>query len=549
MEHIGYLTAGIELLGGLGLFLIGMVMLTDGLKLAAGAALQSMLANWTSTRRRAFATGFALTAVVQSSSAVTVATIGFVNAGILTLTNSLWVVFGSNVGTTTTAWIVALVGLKLKIEVLALPLIGIGALLQLFSGSASMRSRGQALAGFGLLFLGLRTLQGAFAGIEAGVDLSALASGGVTTVLAMLMIGLVLTALMQSSSASMALILTAVDSGVLPPMAGAAGVIGANVGTTVTAVLASLAATSNARRVAVAHVLFNLLTAAAALILLVPFVSGLMWLQAQLGLAPGGATLLALFHTTFNLLGVALMIPAEPSLTRLVGRLFRRREEELARPVHLDRNIASIPELAGQAMARELLRLAKAIGPAATAREQQRALAQLRAAIDDFISDASRQPLTAEVANVLQRGFQASYHLGNCLDYLHVLPALATLAAHWPEQHRTAVAQLCDRARQLLTVGGEANLEGFEEAYVRLRDELMIAGRTGGLPLRQLEDALRELNGLRRLVREYDKARQVLVAIAPDQLANNDEPATEEPPSAEAPDPATGEPSPTQPGR
>lgn len=545
MDPISYVTAGIELLGGLGLFLIGMVMLTDGLKLAAGAALESLLANWTSSRRRAFASGFALTAVVQSSSAVTVAAIGFVNAGILTLANSLWVVFGSNVGTTMTAWIVALVGLRLKVEVLALPLIGIGALVQLLSSGAPMRARGQALAGFGLLFLGLRTMQGAFAGIESGIDLSTLVTGGITTALAMLLIGLVLTALMQSSSASMALILTAVDSGVLPPMAGAAGVIGANVGTTVTALLASVGATSNARRVALAHVLFNLQTAVVALILLVPFVSGLLWLQGRLGLTGGGATLLALFHTTFNLLGVALMIPTEPALTRLLGRLFRRREEELARPIYLDRNIAAIGELASQAMTRELLRLAEAIAPAATAREQQHALVQLRAAIDDFISDASRQELTAEVADVLQHGFQASYHLGNCLDYLHVLPALQTLAAHWPERHRIAVTGLCDRARQLLAVNVKIDMEGFENAYVRLRDELMNGGRTGTLPLRQLEDALRDLNGLRRLVREFDKARRLLATTTAGRPADPDELATDEMPTSESsaqttPDPPPG---------
>ena len=146
--------------------------MTEGLKQSGGKALNTILQSWTSTRLRAFATGFAATALVQSSSAVTVSVIGFVNAGMLNLAQSMWVVFGSNVGTTMTAWIVALIGLKIKIDIVALPAIGLGAIAHLFGKSIRWRALGGAISGLGLVFFGLSLMQNAFTGIADQVDLA-----------------------------------------------------------------------------------------------------------------------------------------------------------------------------------------------------------------------------------------------------------------------------------------------------------------------------------------------------------------------------------------
>ncbi|MDZ4130454.1 MAG: Na/Pi symporter, partial [Hydrogenophaga sp.] len=151
--------------GGLGLFLLGMGMMTDGLKLAAGPALHRILAGATRTRMHALGSGLMVTSLVQSSSAVTVAAIGFVNAGLLSLGPALWVLFGANVGTSMTGWIVALVGLKFKVEMLAMPLVGLGALLRLTGEGRRSGAIGTALAGFGLLFMGIALLQQAFASL------------------------------------------------------------------------------------------------------------------------------------------------------------------------------------------------------------------------------------------------------------------------------------------------------------------------------------------------------------------------------------------------
>ncbi len=248
------------LFGGLGLFLLGMRLMTKGMRNAAGPALRQILGQWTKTPLRGLFSGFMITALVQSSSAITVAVIGFVNAGLMTMAQSIGVIFGSNIGTTITGWIVAAVGVSVKVKALALPLVGLGALLRLTSGNSRRKYLGDALTGFGIFFLGIEILQSTFHSVENSIDLSALNFGGITGLIVFVGIGFILTLLMQSSSAAMALVLTAAMSGVLTLESAAAAVIGTNIGTTTTAVLSVIGATYNAKKVAAAHIIFNLTT-------------------------------------------------------------------------------------------------------------------------------------------------------------------------------------------------------------------------------------------------------------------------------------------------
>jgi len=349
------LTAG-TFVGGLGLFLLAVSMITDGLKLAAGEALREILARSTRTPLRGVASGILLTAVVQSSSAVTVATIGFVNAGLLTLIQSLGIVYGANIGTTMTGWLVALVGFNFKIEAFALPLVGVGMLARLTGSGRRFGALGEALAGFGLFFIGVDVLQGAFQNFADDVDVATFAPQGGLGLLLYVGLGFLMTVATQSSSAAIAITLTAATGGVLGFDAAAATVIGANVGTTSTAAFAVLGATANARRVAAAHVVFNLLTGTVALILL----PGMIWAVrtggAAMGLADVPAVSLALFHTSFNLLGVALMWPLTGRLSVFLSRRFTSRAEMLAKPAYLDRNVMATPSLAIDALRLELAR-------------------------------------------------------------------------------------------------------------------------------------------------------------------------------------------------
>ena len=165
-------------LGGIGLFLLGMRLMTDGLKVTAGAMLREFLTRWTRTRFRGLMSGILITGIVQSSSAVTVAAIGFVNAGVLTLGQAMWVIFGSNVGTTMTGWIVALVGFDVRIEAFALPLLGAGMFLSLTGAATRRGALGEAIAGFGVFFLGIATLKATFAGLDGSIDLAGFVGDG-----------------------------------------------------------------------------------------------------------------------------------------------------------------------------------------------------------------------------------------------------------------------------------------------------------------------------------------------------------------------------------
>ena len=344
-----------SIIGGLGLFLLAIGMMTDGLKLAAGNALRTLLAKWSKTPFRGVVSGAAMTALVQSSSAVTVASLGFVNAGLLSMRHALGIVYGANIGTTMTGWLVAMVGFKLNIQAVALPMIGVGMILKLLKPNSRLASVGIAIAGFGLFFVGIDSLKTAFEGIVSTFDLSQFKAEGVEGFLMYLVIGFVMTVLTQSSSASIALTITAATSGMVGIYAAGAMVIGANIGTTSTAMFASIGATSSAKRVAAAQVVFNVATAVVAALIL-PLLFGLIhWITAVAEIDADPGITLAIFHTLFNLLGMALIFPLNDRLARFLEQRFVSLEEEASKPKHLDKNIAQTPDLAVNALILELL--------------------------------------------------------------------------------------------------------------------------------------------------------------------------------------------------
>lgn len=525
--------ASTQFLGGLGLFLLGMWLLTEGLKLAGGNALERILSSWTVTPARSFFSGFTLTAVVQSSSAVTVSVIGFINAGLLDLSRALWIVFGSNVGTSMTAWIVALIGFKFNIEVLALPAVGIGAILHLFAGNIRGRSLGGAMAGLGLLFLGLQNLQGAFANIDQVVDLSILSGGGLLNVLLMVLIGLFLTATMQSSSAALAVVLTAVSAGLLPLSAGAAAVIGANIGTTVTALIAVLKATANAKRVAMGHVLFNVITAIVALALLSPFLMLINWVQESLNLEPNPAISLALFHTSFNLLGVLLMLPLESRLTRWLSGLFTAREKVLSIPHHLDKNILSLPDLALNATLLDQQRLLSEMAPVLmksdqeglSLEEREKAIKALIASVNEYVVQCSQQPLPESIASSFHDVIRANIYLTNSLTALREAAALFQRLPALSEPQRKAVTALFESSNQLIEKSTvqqidptaakqlKTALSDFKKNIRATRQFFVEELRRQQITPALLDAYLRQLNALYSMTKEYFKAARLIATL------------------------------------
>jgi phosphate:Na+ symporter len=521
-------TAFASAAGGLALFLLAMGMMTDGLKVAAGGALRQLLERWTSSTLRGVATGILVTGVVQSSSAVTVATIGFVNAGVLTLRQALGVVYGTNVGTTMTGWLVSLVGFGLKIEAFALPILAVGVALRVGVQTPRWRGLGEALAGFGLFFLGLSLLKEAFAGVAAQ-DATTTHGGP----LAYFGVGVLATVLTQSSSAALALVLSAAASGIVATDAAAAAVIGANLGTTSTALLAVLRATPNARRLALAHVLFNVATAVVAFALL-PLLLGLTTMLTVVLKAEGSpAAALALFHTAFNVLGVLLMLPLTPRLSAFLQRRFRSREDDLARPQHLDATLTATAALATAAAREELARMRRLVASLAKAalsatppqpgELERRAIAirSLGAAIAEFVGNARPEPMTREAADELARALRIALGLD---EAAHLAPEVSALRAdpNWRAAVGDAETVLCEaavRCARLAERAGKneqhdtervAALEQFEGAYEQAKEALLAATVARRVGIDTAGVLLDRLSRTRRMVEQLVKADRLL---------------------------------------
>jgi len=341
---------GFKLLGGIGLFLMGMVLLTDGLKAFAGEALRRALVRFTGTPLKAFSSGALVTLMVQSSSATTVTLIGFVSAGLISFPQAVGVVFGASLGTTGTGWIVSVLGLKVNLGYYALPLVGIGALMKLL-GRGRGRALGLALAGFGLIFIGIETLQDGMRGLSGVFNLAALPASGILGHALAMAIGIAMTLIMQSSSAAAATVLTALHTGAVNFEQAAALVIGAAIGTTVTGALAAIGGSVPAKRTALAHVLFNLATGLIAILLLPLLLWGIGLAQRHLGLDPGAMSLAA-FHTLFIAFGVALFLPLVERFARWIERILPDKGQALTR--HLDDTLLQAPAVALEASRRTL---------------------------------------------------------------------------------------------------------------------------------------------------------------------------------------------------
>ena len=508
---------GVAVLGGVGLFLLGMWLITEGLKVAAGASLEHLLSRWTRSRLRGLLSGTLLTALVQSSSAVTVAALGFVNSGLLRFERAVWVIFGSNLGTTLTAWVVALVGVKFQIDVLALPLVGVGALLRVFAPADRYRNLGMALAGFGVLFMGIDVLSGGFENLGARFPLPTDGAALVWLVLA----GIVLTSLMQSSSATVALVLTALAGGMLGFREAAAMVIGANVGTTSTALIATLGATANARRLAVAHVLFNLLTGLMAVVLFGLLLEVVELLAGGLRLESDPAAKLALFHTCFNILGVLLMWPIEPAMSRFLLRRFRERQSSKEKLQFLDRNLVSLPDAARAALAQEMERLLVqypvAMSTLPGADDKRLAHVAIRdrllEQIGDFLADVGRQHLSDGQITVFQMGWRLQGNLLNMDDTLERLNSLGrALQRHddWPRVEAILCDWFASAGRQMdeewKAGDGSAGTDALLHRYEQAKHGLLTTAMSGNLSRTSLDLALQSLSQGRWMLEQWQRA-------------------------------------------
>ena len=334
---MGIISVLLNILGGLCLFLYGMKVMSEAIQQGAGERLRRALNFMTMNRFAGVLTGFVVTGIVQSSSAVTVMVVSFVNAGLLTLTQSIGVIMGANIGTTVTAWIVSLVGFSLQLSALALPAVGIGFVFRIMKWKH--RTLGEMILGFGLLFLGLDFLTKSMPGIGDSFNfITSISNRGFLSVLIGMGAGLVMTLLLHSSSASTAIMLTMAYNGMVSYEMTAAMVLGANIGTTIDAALAAIGTKTAAKQAALVHVLFNIIGTCWALPLIRPLLALVDFVTpgTMTGMIhdPSVPTHLAMLHTIFNSINTILFLPFVKQFAALVSFLIKGRKEEEPQSEH-----------------------------------------------------------------------------------------------------------------------------------------------------------------------------------------------------------------------
>ena len=359
----------LQLIGALGFFIYGMKIMSEGIQKIAGNKMRQFLGAMTSNRFAGVFTGFTTTALIQSSSATTVMIVSFVNAGLLTLRQSIGVIMGANIGTTITAWIITILGFKIKMDVLALPIIAFGLPL-MFSSNNKYKALSEFLIGFALLFLGLDALKGAVPDISNNPEilhfLEEWTSMGILSTLLFVGIGTIVTVVVQSSSAAMALTLVLCADGIIPFEAAAAMVLGENIGTTITANLAAMVGNIHAKRTARAHLIFNLFGVIWMVVAFNGVTAGIdkymvaSGAQSPFVTAAAIPAALSIFHTVFNIANAVFLIGLVDFIARTVTKMVPSKgDDEEFRLEYIDTGIMLTPELSIMEAKKEVAKFGK----------------------------------------------------------------------------------------------------------------------------------------------------------------------------------------------
>lgn len=360
----------LEIVGALGLFLFGMKSMSDGLQKLAGDKMRTILSKMTSNRFSGVLTGLGVTTLIQSSSATTVMVVSFVNAGLLTLTGAIAVIMGANIGTTVTAWIISLLGFKFSISVIIFPVIAIATPFMFIKGKEAL---GEFLIGFALLFMGLEALQAGMPDFKQPEYapvlefISSMSDYGYLSYLLFVLIGSIMTVIIQSSSAMMAVTLVMCAQGLIGFEVAAALVLGENIGTTITANISALMANSTAKRAALAHLVFNVIGVIWVLILFKPF----LYMISQLVLSIEGINpmldaaavpvALSCFHSFFNVTNTLLLVWFIPAIEKIVNKLIPSNEEEEFRLKYIPSGFMSAGELSIEPAKKEIEAFSKRV--------------------------------------------------------------------------------------------------------------------------------------------------------------------------------------------
>ncbi|MEQ9465992.1 MAG: Na/Pi cotransporter family protein [Ekhidna sp.] len=356
----------LNLLGALGFFIYGMKVMSEGIQKVAGAKMRNILSSMTSNRFKGVFTGFTITSLVQSSSATTVLVVSFVNAGLLSLTESIGVIMGANIGTTITAWLISIVGFKVKIASYALPIIAFGFPLMFFNRDR-LKFWGEVLVGFALLFMGLALLKDSVPDLKSNPEilefLSRYTDLGYFSILLFVLIGTGITVIVQSSSAAMALTLVMANNGWIPFELAAAMVLGENIGTTITANLAALVGNVHAKRAALSHFIFNIFGVIWILILIRPALSLVDWYLVSSGSASPFVTAtsipiaLSIFHSGFNIINTLLLVWFVNFIAQTVTKVIKSTGDDEFQLEYISTGMMNTSELSIEEARKETVRM------------------------------------------------------------------------------------------------------------------------------------------------------------------------------------------------
>ncbi|MBP9490050.1 MAG: Na/Pi symporter [Aliarcobacter sp.] len=346
------------IVAGVGIFIIGMHFMEDGFKLFSGGILEKIIAKSTSTTSKSVFLGITATAILQSSSLIAIIVISFLSAKIISLAGALGVVFGSAVGTTATTWIVSTLGVKIDVAAFALPMIIFGVIFRFYK-KKNIQGIGNILLGLGFVFLGIGYMKDGFEDLKQGIDLAQFSMEGYAGIIVYTLIGMIATIIIQSSSATMALTITALATGQIMYVNAMAIAVGANIGTATTAAMGAMVSNANSKRMAVGLFIFKGITAVITLSLLYFIVDFVDYLSNILGIAPDDwAMKLAVFHTFFNLAGLIIFSFFIPRLVIFLKKLFVEDVETyILKPKYLDMEVVAVPFVALKAARKETIHL------------------------------------------------------------------------------------------------------------------------------------------------------------------------------------------------
>lgn len=540
----------LALLGAVGLFLYGMKVMSEGLQKVAGDRLRGILSAMTKNRFTGTLTGCAITALIQSSSASTVMVVSFVNAGLMTLAQSMAVIMGANVGTTFTAWIIALFGFKMDIASITLPLIGLAVIL-LFTNKSKAKSTGEFLIGFCFLFMGLSMISDNVPDLQSNPEmfevLKNYASMGIASILIFAAVGLIITMVIQSSAATFAITLIMCSKGWITFDLACALVLGSNIGTTVTPILASLSGNTAAKRTAMGHLLFNLLGTIWCLFIFVPFADFNAWLTEAIGQGdptqlyryvtgleatnpeiynhlfdnslPSGHEVLAniarmqmsvsfglsVFHTTFNLVNLSVMIWFTKLYVKIVEKLVpsKHGEDEEFTLKFISRGLLNASELNIAQAEKEMALYAERVGRMMNISQT---LVHTKERSEEFTKLFSRLEKYEDISDRME--LEIAHYLNRCAEgrlsnegKLHIAAMLNIIS------EIESIADCCMGVGKILERKQQSNVSFTDEIYENIDTMYSYVKDAMSMMTSQLEDI--ENVGERRIIDSYNKEREI----------------------------------------